>query len=166
MFHKLLNNHSCKVKQVVALLHKDVHDSGTVTALEHLASAIIQVHASEVGSSVMICHTLYKKPTGKVLREQEQFYITDSHDIKNIETHLPKKVVRLEPIIHQAPDPAANLTFNLTLKDDEKKARDQLILPYTREAVSLSSGSVGKIFYQPDEADDLDEDDPDDDLDI
>ncbi|XP_076318375.1 elongator complex protein 5 isoform X2 [Tachypleus tridentatus] len=165
MFHKLLS-HSCKVKQVVALVHKDVHDSGTVTALEHLASAVIQVHASEIGSSLMICHTLYKKPTGKVLREEEQLCITDSHDIKNIEIPLHKKVVRPEPIIHQTPDPAANLTFNLTLKDDEKKARDQLVLPYTREAVSLSSGGTGKIFYEPDEADDLDEDDPDDDLDI
>ena len=32
--------------------------------------------------------------------------------------------------------------------------------------VTVNSTGVGKVFYQPDEADDFDDDDPDDDLDI
>ena len=32
--------------------------------------------------------------------------------------------------------------------------------------MGVSSAGSGKIFYQPDEADDFDEEDPDDDLDI
>ncbi|XP_053378727.1 elongator complex protein 5-like [Mercenaria mercenaria] len=68
-------------------------------------------------------------------------------------------------------DPAANLTFNLTLTDKEKKARSEVKLPYTYDANRQDdsftrSVGEGKIFYQPDEADDFDEEDPDDDLDI
>lgn len=32
--------------------------------------------------------------------------------------------------------------------------------------VTVNPAGEGKVFYQPDEADDFDEDDPDDDLDI
>ncbi len=89
----------------------------------------------------------------------------------------------------QAPDPTANLTFNLTLSEKERRERAKVVLPYTytseRKSAHLqvrlcfvSSGLInntflshcqvgsGKIFYQPDDADDFDESDPDDDLDI
>ena len=35
-----------------------------------------------------------------------------------------------------------------------------------KSEVAVSSVREGKVFYQPDEADDFDEDDPDDDLNI
>ena len=64
-----------------------------------------------------------------------------------------------------------NLTFNLRLTDHERQARANLQLPYirhdeTRSKAAVNSTREGKVFYQPDEADDFDEDDPDDDLDI
>ena len=68
-------------------------------------------------------------------------------------------------------DPTQNLTFNLKLTDDERQARSNLQLPYmyhekkTSEVTVHPSGE-GKVFYQPDEADDFDDEDPDDDLDI
>ena len=68
-------------------------------------------------------------------------------------------------------DPTADLSFNLRLTDSEKQARSQVRLPYTldneQKAVQLdpSSGS-GQIIYHPDDADDFDEEDPDEDLDI
>ncbi|XP_006454383.1 hypothetical protein AGABI2DRAFT_182359 [Agaricus bisporus var. bisporus H97] len=49
-----------------------------------------------------------------------------------------------------APDPTQNLPFNLNLSQN------------SNDAVSAS----GTIFYDPDSADDIDDDDPDDDLDI
>ena len=63
------------------------------------------------------------------------------------------------------PDPAANLTFDLRLTTKEKRDRANVVLPYAQVGVSSSKGA-GQIFYQPDEADDFDESDPDDDLDI
>ena len=68
-------------------------------------------------------------------------------------------------------DPAANLPFNLRLTDSERVARSQVKLPYmldhNQKAAQLDGPSTGgQIIYRPDDADDFDEEDPDDDLDI
>ena len=68
-----------------------------------------------------------------------------------------------------APDPTANLTFNLSLTEREKEDRSKASLPYVKseeQKAQLLSKGTGKIFYTPDEADDYDDSDPDDDLDI
>ena len=68
-------------------------------------------------------------------------------------------------------DSTQNLPFNLKLTDDECQARSNLKLPYMYHEEKMSNVAVnptreGKVFYQPNEADDFDEGDPDDDLDI
>ncbi|KAH6576473.1 hypothetical protein BSLG_006497 [Batrachochytrium salamandrivorans] len=73
-------------------------------------------------------------------------------------------------------DPAANLSFNLSLTDDQRSQRSQVVLPYLQirdkerqmenHAVDSARGATGLIHYQPDDADDYDDEDPDDDLDI
>ena len=92
-------------------------------------------------------------------------------------------------VLLKAPDPTANLTFDLTLSEREKEERGRLVLPYHHSAqkktallqvythpltdytlyaplsLSCQAGS-GQILYQPDEGDDYDDSDPDDDLDI
>ena len=60
----------------------------------------------------------------------------------------------------------------MRLSEQEREARSSVVLPYTytamEKAVQLSGkpDTGGQIFYQPDGADDIDEEDPDDDLDI
>ena len=65
------------------------------------------------------------------------------------------------------------LTFNLKLTPAEEEARAQAVLPYTKTAEAAytvelqgSRGGGGTIFYEPDEVDDFDDEDPDDDLDL
>ena len=62
------------------------------------------------------------------------------------------------------------MTFNLTLTEEQKQARAQLQLPYLLDdktkQTQLELGKRSQIFYEPDEADDIDEEDPDDDLNI
>ena len=53
-------------------------------------------------------------------------------------------------------------TFKLSLSQQEREARSQLVLPYLR----VNSEKGDRVFYHPDASDDLDEEDPDDDLDI
>jgi elongator complex protein 5 len=69
-----------------------------------------------------------------------------------------------------ASDPTKNLSFNLNLTPSQQQSRAQVPLPYAhdgRPQESQSSGaSFGTIFYDPDSADDIDDDDPDEDLDI
>ena len=71
----------------------------------------------------------------------------------------------------QGTDPTANLTFDLRLSEREKMERSKVVLPYIRVGVAatdskMSSARGGQVVYQLDEADDFDESDPDDDLDI
>lgn len=72
--------------------------------------------------------------------------------------------------LYSQDDITSNLTFNLSLTEEQKQARAQLQLPYLLndkiKQTQLDLGKKSQIFYQADEADDLDEEDPDDDLNI
>jgi len=89
------------------------------------------------------------------------------------------------PIDQTVPNPVrdGNLTFNLSLTDKQRAEREAVALPFLpRRAAdgtvieapgqifdgsfqnkASSAGKIGRIDYQPDSADDLDEDEPDDD---
>lgn len=70
-------------------------------------------------------------------------------------------------------DPTTHLTFNLHLSKKEKEAKDSLTLPFQfsseKQQALLCPGpgqATSHIFYEPDAYDDLDQEDPDDDLDV
>ncbi|KAF8843963.1 hypothetical protein BDN67DRAFT_895796 [Paxillus ammoniavirescens] len=68
-------------------------------------------------------------------------------------------------------DPTQNVSFNLNLTPSQEKSRAQVPLPYVHEGQpclrTRSRKSVtAAILYEPDSADDIDDDDPDEDLDI
>ncbi|KAF8168050.1 hypothetical protein B0H34DRAFT_792706 [Crassisporium funariophilum] len=92
----------------------------------------------------------------------------------------PCKLTTLESLKHifkkqkeqqvSAPDPTQNLSFNLSLTSSQQESRAQVPLPYAHEGQPTtkapSSNTPAAIFYDPDSADDIDDDDPDEDLDI
>ncbi|KAI0374221.1 hypothetical protein BV20DRAFT_1011008, partial [Pilatotrama ljubarskyi] len=66
-----------------------------------------------------------------------------------------------------APDPTQNLSFNLNLTPEQQRSRAQVPLPYAHEGKPTEQNNApAAILYDPDSADDLDDDDPDEDLDI
>ncbi|KAF8807453.1 hypothetical protein BYT27DRAFT_7241992 [Phlegmacium glaucopus] len=81
-------------------------------------------------------------------------------------SHLLKK----QKVHIDAPDPTQNLSFNLSLTSSQQQSRAQVPLPYVHEgqptAKQTPSTAPIAIFYDPDSADDIDDDDPDEDLDI
>ncbi|BFZ00509.1 hypothetical protein BsWGS_03548 [Bradybaena similaris] len=149
-----------QVTQVVALLHRDVHDENTCRLLEHTAPTVVEL-TSTAGAKYMCC-VRHCRPTGKVFTSREYFCIDDSFHISNfgstashdsLSQHIPQD------------DLTTKLPFNLSLTDAEKDARSKVKLPYLKDGGD-SEPSSGRIFYQPDEVDDFDEEDPDDDLNI
>ncbi|CCM01945.1 uncharacterized protein FIBRA_04018 [Fibroporia radiculosa] len=67
------------------------------------------------------------------------------------------------------PDPTQNLPFNLNLTAQQQLSRAQVPLPYEHNGTSKDKGvdvTPAAILYDPDSADDIDDDDPDEDLDI
>lgn len=158
------------VEQVICLLHSDLHDKHSMSMVEHVSSSVLTMEIPDSGDSIFCCNTLHKKPSGKIIKIREHFNLTNTFEIVEIKevksTVIPNKSDQTEQV-----NPAANLTFNLSLSEKEIKDRSNVKLPYMyneqrQEETLLRSVGEGKIFYQPDEADDFDEEDPDDDLDI
>ena len=166
--HKLSKESS--VEQVVCLVHTELHSISSLKMLHHTCDTILTLSPSTTSSSHGICSSLHIRPSGKVAKLKEQYTISnDFNTIENEEVISITEAVTADS--SSTCDPTANLTFNLTLTEKEKNARSQMVLPYIQdkqkqEASLLSSAGEGKIFYQPDDADDFDEEDPDDDLDI
>ncbi|XP_064611750.1 elongator complex protein 5-like [Liolophura sinensis] len=161
------------IAQVVFLLHGDLHSDHSLTLIHHVTSSVLKICPSKSPNHAAICNILHKKPSGKVIKLSEHFDVNSSLDVQNVEEWKPSNAMATDVSESQL-DPTANLTFNLSLTDEEKQARSKLVLPYTkamdRPVIGTDNtsggGEGGKIFYQPDEADDFDEEDPDDDLDI
>ncbi|XP_048729287.1 elongator complex protein 5-like [Ostrea edulis] len=158
-----------QVQQVVGVIHGDLHDDNSLSLIHHTVTTIHRMVSTVTPDSVFCCNTLHKKISGKVIRIKESFNITEDFRVTDV-TEV-KQPTRTVTDVQNQLDPAANLPFNLSLSEKEKEARNQLVLPYTynkerQESVLAKSVGEGKIFYQPDEADDFDEEDPDDDLDI
>lgn len=163
-----------QVVQVACLVHCDLHDDHTLKAVNFLASSIVSLSQSENSDeAVTWCKILHKRKTGKVIRKLESLSIGDDHKLTEHEERdwnvSSSDIHSTEPT--KEADPTKDLTFNLKLTDDEKQARSNLKLPYMfheekTSEVTINRPGEGRVFYQPDEADDFDEEDPDDDLDI
>ena len=109
----------------------------------------------------------------EVLNEEILKFESDwSIKISPFEDTTVKKIIEEEELIDNL------TTFNLeTTKDTEKKAKDNLVLPFYKDTqiagqvkiqgqVESKSETQGKIYYEPDSGDDWDDEDPDDDLDF
>ncbi|ELW63619.1 Dermal papilla-derived protein 6 [Tupaia chinensis] len=122
---------------VLGLLHEELHGPGPVGALSSLAQAEVTLGGTAGQASAHVLHRRpQQRPTNKV-------------------------------------DPMAHLTFNLHLSEKEREARDSLTLPFqfsSEKQQALLHRRPGPasshIFSEPDAYDDLDQEDPDDDLDI
>ncbi|XP_061922169.1 elongator complex protein 5 isoform X1 [Entelurus aequoreus] len=151
------------LRNIVALLHSDLHQLGTAASLCHLATSVITVAAGPNGNEAKITKRL---KSGKVLQDEEIFTIKE--DLTVIRQSKPSNAVQVQD---QETDPTANLTFNLRLSDAERDAKEKLPLPFVfshqKKAALLNTGAGrGRITYEPDANDDYDQEDPDDDLDV
>jgi len=151
--------------QLVCLLHTDVHEEIVVKSIEHLATCVVHVQPTRQNSLNNIStSTIYKSPGGKITRELSQCTLSyETLDIREEIVQTNSQQRKTENQVHQL---ASKLTFSVALRDSEKQSRAQLVLPYEKIAGESPNSSGGKIIYEPDEADDYDDEDPDDDLDV
>ncbi|XP_038116192.1 elongator complex protein 5 [Culex quinquefasciatus] len=129
-------------------------ESFLVPYLEHMAGLVVtfedQRHLS----------VLTKKSGGSVSNKSYQYQTTGgSFSVKEVKKdQRAKEVAPAEPTI----DPASLGTFKIgDLKREEQEAKDALTLPFE---FYKTTPEGGKVLYHPDAEDDLDEEDPDDDL--
>ncbi|KAL4261144.1 Elongator complex protein 5 [Pleurotus pulmonarius] len=79
---------------------------------------------------------------------------------------LDGKIYSAKKAEQSIPDPTQNVSFNLNLTPQQQQSRAQVPLPYAHESSKPDPIQGAAIFYDPDSADDIDDDDPDEDLDI
>ncbi|KAK0465110.1 uncharacterized protein EV420DRAFT_939817 [Desarmillaria tabescens] len=110
-------------------------------------------------------HSGRRKAVERVL---EGWDVAKSSPVELTSMESLKKVFSKTSVEEAAPDPTQNLSFNLNLTPSQQQARSQVPLPYAHEGKALETPAptAGSILYDPDSADDIDDDDPDEDLDI
>lgn len=88
--------------------------------------------------------------------------------LESLKTIWSKTATMLEH--RDPPDLVQGVSFNLTLTSSQQQSRAQVPLPYVHEGKDVikktSDSTSAVIRYDPDSADDIDDDDPDEDLDI
>ncbi|XP_008151824.3 elongator complex protein 5 isoform X1 [Eptesicus fuscus] len=155
--------------RVLGLLHEELHGPGPVEALSTLAQ--IEVTLSGTGGQAS-AHILYRRPQHRPTHKIQWFSILPDFSL-DLQGESPlKSKPHPDPRTHPV-DPTTHLTFNLHLSEKEKEAKDSLTLPFQfsseKQQALLCRGlgqATSHIFYEPDAYDDLDQEDPDDDLDI
>lgn len=155
--------HEGEVEQVVVYCGRDVVSEDMLEAVAHLASGVLHLHHTQPCS----CAILVRKPSGKVIKAQEEFCLTPDFRVQGVrpaQKNTGQVGVPADTSASSDPTPESLLaatTFSLSLTDEQRRAKNELLLPHTRV-----QGEGGQILYTPDQEDDWDEDDPDDDLDI
>lgn len=152
--HKLSSGEN--VEQLVVYCGRDCVPGDMISAISHIASATIHIEPR----SPCRCKVLLRKPSGKIVQTCEEFTLTPDLQLQGNRIVEKDSAPQAESSDADA-ILAAQTTFNLSLTEDQRKSKNMLLLPHTRVQ---SSG--GQIHYTPDDADDWDDEDPDDDLDI
>ncbi|XP_062965225.1 elongator complex protein 5 [Cynocephalus volans] len=154
---------------VLGLLHEELHGPGPVGALSSLAQTEVTLGGAMDRASA---HILCRRPQQCPTHQTHWFSILP--DFSLVLQEGPPLELKANPDPHTSlVDPTSHLTFNLHLSKKEREARDSLTLPFQfssekQQALlhSRPGQATSHIFYEPDAYDDLDQEDPDDDLDI
>ncbi|XP_063157764.1 elongator complex protein 5 [Candoia aspera] len=169
-----------KIVRLVALLHGDLHPPAQRDVLRAMARLVVTLQpAPGTGQggdeTPHAAALLHRKKGSKFFQKGELFTILPGFIVKFLGEQPPSGISGEDNAEDgrgpAAADPTAHLTFNLRLSAAERQARESVPLPYhfseeKKSSLLQTSTEEAKIYYEPDAADDFDEEDPDDDLDV
>ncbi|KAG4305005.1 hypothetical protein PORY_001680 [Pneumocystis oryctolagi] len=136
---------NAKDKALIASIEEDFFIEGTVVPLD-----------SNDESRIFI-NTEHRRKSGRSIYEKS-ILIIKTNTIKSI-TDIEE--FKKTSFIKNKIEENMNVNFILTLTDKQKKQKENLILPYFK---SQTINQESLIYYSPDPEDDIDEEDPDNDL--
>ncbi|KAI8394337.1 Elongator complex protein 5 [Radiomyces spectabilis] len=179
MLQGALNRLASVVLSLEALKEHSYHDTQAALTGFVIQDAFSYMRpTNNVISKGALAKIEWRRKSGKVQYETNGFFVDlNSNTLKIVPgSQLTGKEVeeKEESIESDLPQGMANLSFNLSLTEEQKKAKENLVLPYMKvqnaDAYSIevdqTKKAEGTIYYEPDAADDFDDEDPDDDLDI
>ncbi|XP_029413368.1 elongator complex protein 5 isoform X3 [Nannospalax galili] len=166
------DNSQVEQVRVLGLLHEELHGPGPMGALRSLAHTEVTLSGKMGQASASI---LYRRPQQHATLQTWWFSILPDFSLDLHKESPLQSQPHLDPqttqYLYLQVDPTAHLTFNLHLSKKEREARDSLTLPFQFSSEKQQAllypvpGQKSHIFYEPD-AYDVDQEDPDDDLDI
>ncbi|KAK2587817.1 hypothetical protein KPH14_003918 [Odynerus spinipes] len=155
---------SRKVERLVCLFRRDCIQN-KLSCIETFGNTYVKLHNySGMHSNneyAYIANYTHRKPGGTITRGSELV----KQDIKTYEIKSENLKTQLNSEKNSTPAndaPKIVSSFRIEINEHEMKQRENTPLPYTLTTNVTSNTS--KILYVPDEVDDLDEEDPDDDL--
>jgi len=177
---QLLSRWTAANRRVLLLVHSTCHSQAVLAQLRYLAGSVLSVTLPSISSTfhlhVRLTHQRRQLSSScKIVVRHLDVQLSPADGATLLRTvdaeastaALTAEQQRLQTSAPEeaAPDPAANLSFNLKLTEREKAARQLVQLPYMRQ-INPNEAETGRIVYEPDYEDDFDDEDPDDDLDI
>jgi len=141
---------------VLCLVHADVHSDSIIQQLDYISTTTITVSPPPptTYNYTMAISLLHKRKAGKIAQVEEYVQLDKNGNASFFSPAKLKHHHDNQP--NKAADPTADLTFNLKLSEQEKAAKEAVVLPYIHQESGVESVR-----------DDYDDDeDPDDDLDI
>lgn len=144
-------------KTLVIDLQEDILLSERVASLEYLADTVIKVESSS-GKLNRLLEIRHKLPGAKLKRE---WLKVEAGQLITIES--------IEPSLEKLASTTPSSTFNLALTVDQAIAKSTVVLPHLRSqmsTLSVTNRPVAGASYRNILAEDYDNEDPDDDLDI
>lgn len=154
---KFLENVATTITNVgiVSTIHTDCHEEQVIKNFEYISTATVAL--SNYKTDGMSCSIVHKRRGGKVHSARENYDITTQGlELAEVESITTPS----EPIASsEKSKPKMEATFSLTLTEEEKQARENVVLPYTN--VKTKTIDETEIYEEGEEYED-----PDEDLDI
>jgi len=160
LFQEILTEN--KNVKILAVLHTDLLNEMEIDAFRHVSDAWCKLETKN--KDFLILTTLVKSSKRSILKHYN-LNITDDFNMQLIIASRLK--AQKGNIANSETSKSVNplTTFNLNLKETEMEAKQSLLLPYLKKNEQERQES-GRIVYYAEKEDDIDEEDPDDDLDI
>lgn len=148
---------SKQVSQLICVYRRDFIQT-KVPAIETFGTTYVKLEEftgiNPTNNLIYNAHLTHRKLGGSVICQTEII----RQEIESYQINAEK--VPVPSIQKTEPKPVKiETSFRIEMNAREMKQRDKTPLPYTLNATSTS-----RIFYQPEDVDDIDEEDPDDDL--
>ncbi|KYM99433.1 PREDICTED: uncharacterized protein LOC108776676 [Cyphomyrmex costatus] len=148
---------SKQVSQLICIYRRDFIPIG-IPAIETFGTTYVKLEKftenSSINNIIYMTGFTHRKSGGSVICETEII----KQDIESYQITADKVAV---PSVHKPETEPVKVetSFRIEMSAQEMEQRDKTPLPYT-----LNAANTSKIFYQPEDVDDIDEEDPDDDL--
>ncbi|XP_066587571.1 uncharacterized protein Elp5 [Prorops nasuta] len=149
---------SRKVKQLICIYRRDCVWK-KIPRIETLGNTYVKLekfHGGYSSCNNYIAKLIHYKLGGLVVRNTE--FVTQDSTLE-IKTEQLSNELSKKPVSIPQEKVKIESSFRLEINENEKKQKEETLLPHTACITNES-----KIIYEPDVADDLDDEDPDEDL--